>query len=468
MFFIPILITTVIVVAVVFVSYLYTNNGGSKQYRMKKNQDIKAALKDAGKRLAKNPHDAAALQFIGDHQFKQGDWENAFKTYEILAEIPLPGQEIDTAEVNLRAAICAVNRNMLDSAYKYIVVAHSMKPSSSDIAYNMGNIEFLRKNYEKAVMYLQQAYSINPEYAPAVRLLGISYFKLKRVNEAMPYIRKSIELAPSDKELLFTLAECYLEAGQKAQAERIYCHLRPDPVWGAEACLHSGLINVDRYQDEKAIVDFEIGLKHKDIKPEIAIELHYQLGSAYLRAQKISEAISHLQAVQQSIQGYKDTDMLVAEYKELNANKNMQIFITAPAAEFMSLCQKIVISYFPKAKVKITKTQITANDWADIVAEIDTPKWSDTVMFRFIRTQGVIGELVLRDFHSHLKDIKAGKGVCMGIGAFSDEAKRFTEARLIDLIEKDSFVPILKVLDSAKRPDAPVPAPAASHSLLPV
>jgi tetratricopeptide (TPR) repeat protein len=449
----------------VSVSYIYvTGSGGSKQLKLKKNQDIKSALKEAEKQLAKNPRNADALAFIGDYQFQQADWKNALKTYGTLTELPFSGPETDQCQANLRAAICAANLNMLDEAYKYIVVAHSIKPSNFEVTYNIGNIEFLRKNYEKTVMYLQQAYSLNPEYAPATRLLGHTYFKLKRFKEAMFYIRKSMELAPNDKESLFTLAECYFESGQKEQSERIYSHLRPDPVWGAEACLRSGLINVDYNQDEKAITDFEIGLKHRDIRPDIAIELHYQLGSAYLRVQKISEAIQHLQVVQQSIQGYKDTDSLVSKYKEMNASKNIQIYIMGPASEFMALCRKIVLSYFPKAKVKITKTQLTSNDWADIVAEVDTPKWSDIIMFRFIRTQGAIGELVLRDFQSHLKDLKAGKGICMGLGAFSDDAKRFTEARLIDLIEKNRLQTILKTLDSVKQPTSDLSNP----SLMPV
>jgi restriction endonuclease Mrr len=68
-------------------------------------------------------------------------------------------------------------------------------------------------------------------------------------------------------------------------------------------------------------------------------------------------------------------------------------------------------------------------------------------MFRFIRTQGSIGELVVRDFQSHLKEAKAGKGICMGIGAYSDEARRFTEARLIDLIDRSKLTAILNTVD---------------------
>jgi len=69
-------------------------------------------------------------------------------------------------------------------------------------------------------------------------------------------------------------------------------------------------------------------------------------------------------------------------------------------------------------------------------------------MFRFIRSQGAIGELVVRDFHSHLKEVKAGKGVCVTVGSFSEEAKRYTEARLIDLIEKERLFAILNSVDA--------------------
>jgi restriction endonuclease Mrr len=76
-------------------------------------------------------------------------------------------------------------------------------------------------------------------------------------------------------------------------------------------------------------------------------------------------------------------------------------------------------------------------------------------MFRFIRTQGSIGELIIRDFHSHLKEAKAGKGICITVGNYTDEAKRYTEARLIDLIEKERLQALLNAVDS--KPSAAAP-----------
>jgi hypothetical protein len=155
-----------------------------------------------------------------------------------------------------------------------------------------------------------------------------------------------------------------------------------------------------------------------------------------------------LQLIQTDNPSYKDVNVLISKYQELNANKNLQIFLMAASADFVALCRKIVMTYFAKAKVKVLNIAVHKNEWADILAEVNTPKWSDVVMFRFIRTQGSIGELIVRDFHSHLKDVKAGKGVCMTVGVFSEEARRYTEARLIDLIEKDRLTAIMNTVDA--------------------
>jgi tetratricopeptide (TPR) repeat protein len=453
MYIIPILIVAVTVAAVGFVFFMLTvrakkngRSGGKKKKALSK----EAQLQDAMKTLQKNPRDPLSLFIVAENHFENGDWDKAFPNYELIADMTDKKAEIDDTAVNLHAAICASNMQMMDIAYKYIVVAHSLAPSNHEISYHLGNIEFQRKNYEKTVQFLQQSITLNPDYAPSLRLLGHAYFKLKRSKEALTYIRRAIDLTPDDKESLFTLAECYEESGQVDQAQRIYTHLRSDPVWGADACLHSGLNKVELHKDAEAILDFQIGLKHQNLKPDVNIELRYQIGTAFLRIQKINESLQYLSQVQTLSSNYKDTQNLIKKYKELNASKNLQTYIMSPGAEFVALCRKITLSYFPKAKVKITKTQVAGNEWVDVVAEIDTPKWSDIVMFRFIRSQGIIGELVVRDFHSRLKDVKAGKGICVGVGQYSDEAKRFTEARLIDLIDKDRFTPILNAIDSPR------------------
>jgi tetratricopeptide (TPR) repeat protein len=447
---IPILIIVLFVVAGVCLGmmFVFGDKPGKNVKGMKKTASKEEAAREADRRLAKNPRDAGALGYLGNIAYEEENWRRTLEIYEILAEMPVLPEDLNQVQVNLRAATAAIRLGDNGAAHKYLVVARSLDQSNFEVNYQLGLLEFQNNNFEKAARLLKLSLQSNPEYIPAMRTLGYAFFKLKKSKEALSYIRKALEIAPNDKESLFTLAECYNSAGQTEQALKIYSHLRPDSAWGPQACLASGMINVEDHHDEQAVADFEIGLKHAEIKADTEVEIKYQLANAYLRMQDISGAMKYLSEVQALRDNYKNTTELVTKYHEMNANKNLQIYIMSSSGDFVALCRKIVMTYFPKAKVKITKTLVTGDDWADLVAEVDTPKWSDTVAFRFVRTQGAIGELVLRDFHSRLKDAKASKGICIAVGLFSDEAKRFTDSRLIDLIEKDKLMPILNHVDS--------------------
>ncbi|MCL2267065.1 MAG: tetratricopeptide repeat protein [Treponema sp.] len=418
--------------------------GGGKHSR-----DLDAAVREANKRLSQNPNDPEALYILGNAYFDEQNWDKAMKTFEHLTEqltpAAIPG--VDNFQAHLRYGLSARKLGMLEQAYKGFSMARAIRQDNFEVNYELGALEFERKNYEKAVMLLKTARVQDPESPAVLRYMGHALFRLKKPKEAMSFIRKAIDLAPDDKESLYTLAECYHEANQTEQALRIFNHLRADPAMGPNACLIAGTIHLDTRQHEAAIQDFEIGLRHANIKADILAELRYKLATTLIKANEIGRAIPYLKQLQAENPSYKDVQVLLGKYIELNANRNLQLFLMGSSADFVALCRKIVMTYYPKAKVKITNISVNKSEWADILAEIDTTKWSDVIMFRFIRTQGSIGELVVRDFGGHLKDAKAGKGICITVGAYTEEARRYTEARLIDLIEKEQLQAILNKLD---------------------
>jgi tetratricopeptide (TPR) repeat protein len=407
-----------------------------------KSKGKEAALKAAQRRLDQNPRDAQGLRTVGDIYFEEEEWDKAYKAYESLLE-----SGVHDYEVYERYGLTAMKLGLYEEAYKGLSVARSQKQDNFEVNYSLGVLEFQRTNYEKAIGILQHVRAQDPEHAPTLRYLGHAFFKIKKYKEAMSFIRKAIEMAPEDKESLYTLAECYFEANQPDQATKLFGHLRPDPVMGPSACLMCGTINMDRHNYDKAIEDFEIGLKHQNIKVDVSQELKYKLATVYLKKSEIAKALNYLRDIQMVNPSYKDVAILLGRFQELNTNKNLQVFLMASSSDFVALCRKIVLTYYPQAKIKISNISVNKNEWIDILTEVDTPKWSDVVMFRFIRNQGSIGELIVRDFHAHLKEVKAGKGICFSVGTFTDEAKRYTEARLIDLIGKDKFIAMLNTID---------------------
>jgi tetratricopeptide (TPR) repeat protein len=437
------------IVVVIAMLILGRTKGDLRTGAGKKAKGRDAIVKEATRRLNQNPRDPQALKAMGDIYYQEENWADAMKTYETLSEVAAGGSgRVDEFEVNMRYGLAATKLNMQNEAYRALSAARVLRQDNFEVNCNLGYLEFQRKNYEKAIQLLDQARKIHPESTMALRYLGHALFRLKKAKEAMVYIRKAIDLAPDDKESLYTLAECYYEANQIDQALRLFGHMRADPNMGPSACLLSGTIKAEIHQIDSAIQDFEIGLRHQNIKADILVDLRYRLAQAYHSKNDIAKALPLLQQIQADTPGYKDVAVLIGKYQEMNTNRNLQIYLMAPSADFVALCRKIVMTYFPRAKVKVTNIQVNKNDWADIQAEVDTPKWSDLIMFRFIRTPGSIGELIVRDFHSHLKEVKAGKGICISVGAFSEEAKRYTEARLIDLIEKEKLTAMLNTVDA--------------------
>jgi tetratricopeptide (TPR) repeat protein len=445
-----IVIIVILVIAVVF-SVVFSAKRGEVSGISKKRlmvKDRSQVLKEANRRLASNPKDLEALSALGSLAWDDQDWERAFKAYETIAEAGVGNPDIDEFEANARYGISAFKLAKNDDAYRGLMVARTFKQDDFEVNYNLGVLEYQRKAYEKAVVLLKQATAAQSEHSAALRYLGNSYFKVRAYKDALGALRKAIDLEPEDKESLFAAAECYYELGSSDQALKVFTHLRADPVLGPSACLFAGTVHLNQHLYERAVADFEIGLKHQNTKIETVVELKYRFAAAALKMQDIGKAVSLLNEIQAISPNFKDVSTLLVKYKELNSNRNLQTFLLGSMSDFVTLCRKVALLFFPKAKVKIIDISVQGNDWADILAEVETSKWSDLILFRFIRSQSTVGELSVRDFHARVKDLKAGKGYCITAGVFSEEAKRFVEARLIDLIEKQALMQTLNSIDT--------------------
>lgn len=430
------------VVAVVTVATTGIKSPGSLSVG-KKNKA--AVLREVTKRLAQNPNDSAALLVAGDIYFQDQNWEKAYAAYAPLitqTDGRIPSEQF---EIRLRYGISAMKTDRLIEAKKGLLLAKEVNPNHFELNYSLGYIFYNQKEYEKAVPLLRKALIIQPDNIMALTYLGYTFKNLRKYQEALPCLKKVLNIQPDNKDALFAMGECLYEVGANDQALRIFTHLRVAPEVGPRAALYAGLIHARANQLDKAIDDFEIGLKHDRIPLDISNELRYNLAGARIKTQDLQNALMQLKEIQNASPGYKDVASLILRYQELNQNKNLHTYLMSGQNEFVGLCRKIVSKFFSKAKVKILDISVLATH-TDIVAEIDTSKWADLVIFRFFRSQGSVGELVLRDFHGRLKEMKAGKGICMTAGTFTEEARRFTEGRPLDLFDKNRLNKVLNTI----------------------
>ncbi|MBQ8561399.1 MAG: restriction endonuclease, partial [Spirochaetaceae bacterium] len=120
---------------------------------------------------------------------------------------------------------------------------------------------------------------------------------------------------------------------------------------------------------------------------------------------------------------------------------------TAGNSDFISLCRRLVETFYGRAVVRILDIAVTTDN-TEVLTEVETAKWEDVVIFRFYRTTGSTGELHIRDFHGRIKDARAGHGICLTAGSYTDEAKKYIEGRPIDLVDKTELVKRLKKIDA--------------------
>jgi len=448
----PVLVIAFISISAVIALSIGLKSSSDKKKRSRSKSSVmdrEAIIKDANRRLASNPKDPIALEALANLYYKEGEYKKAMRTYQLLIDQTSSSPELDEGQLNLRYGLSAMHSESWTEAYKGLMIARSKNPEGFEVNANLGKLEFMRKNYEKTVGFLKRALRIQPDHADSLKYLGQSLYRLKRFSEATPYLRQAVAARPEDKESLYALARCQYEIPQLDMAQKIFRHLRTDPKWGPSAALYSGTIFAKKREWEEASIDYQIGLRHENVSGELQLELKYRLAEAFNQTQRIDRALAILNEIYEVAPGYKDVSVQIKRYRELNSNKNLQIYLLAPNNEFIALCRKLTQIVFPKARIKVNDMSVQQSEYVDLLTEVKTNKWEDIVLFRFMRAEGQVGELFVRDLYAHSKELHAGRGFCFTAGSFTSEAVRFVEARLIDLIDKPALMKLLKSIDSS-------------------
>ncbi len=446
---IPIIASIVAIIIVVIVIKGRKNSKSNSKLEKARATDRNAVIKEANRRLAQNPKDPAALLYLADLHYNEKNYDKSCKLYDILLQLCATDNDLNEFEITLRHAISAINIKQYKAAYKSFMLARSVNSDIFIVNYNLGYLEYMRKNYEKAAAFLSQARNQKSDDVSTYKYLGLSLYKMNKFNDAADTIKKALTLDAENKELTFALGECLYNLGQSDAALKTFSVLRTDSRYGGHACIYSGTISMKFRNYDQAAMYFELGLKNPGLKMEMQLELKYRLASCYIKAEKISNAIPPLEDIVANNQNYKDAAALLKRYGELDSNLNLKIFLMGDKGRFISMCRKIISLMFPKTRIKVLEVSTPQNDYIDMIVEVSSAKWEDIVIFRFIRSNGQVGELIVRDLYGRIKEVKAGRGFCITAGSFSMGAKSFVEARLIDLLEKEELIDLMKKIDTS-------------------
>lgn len=437
------LIAAVLMIALCAVLTLFMGKKDSKKGKGVKNKA--QIVREANRRLAKNPHDPLGLVPLGEIYFESQLWDKAYNVYSDLVKIALAKNDgsIDLFSSLLRQGITALHLEKLPEATQSLMSAIKINSVAFEPNYYLGKTMSLLEQYDKAIPLFKKALLAKPEATDIYIQLGQCFYKAKKYRDSLPCFKRALDEDPGNKEALFHMADAMSYEGHPEKAIKVFMHLRADPTYGPRSCLQAGIFHLKTNEAMSAIQDLEIGLKHENIPPEIKIELEYNLARSYFEANMIPKGLGMLKTIRTKNANYKDVNTLISRYQELSQNSNLQIYISANSGEFATLCRKFISTKYRNSTVRIQSIDVDVL-YTDILAEIFSSKWEDVALFRFFRTTGATGEIYVREFHGHMSDVKAARGFCISAGTFTEEARKYIEGRPIDLIEKNDLTKILK------------------------
>lgn len=418
--------------------------GGTSNKVQKKGRS--AVIKEAEKKLAKDPHNVASLETLGELYYGDKDWEHVWNVYKTLYDISSAHVEINVAKVTGRMGIAAYQMERYDDAVNALMLSLKKDPENFEANYFLGKTFYNKAIYDKAVYCFKKAKAINPENTELNELMGLALFKAAKYREALPFLKRTLDEHPDHKEVLYDMAVSMAECGMGDKALKVFVHLRPDPTFGSQACLEAGKLH-ERVKDfQNAVQDYEIAMKLSNVPEQTMMQIKYRCACTYIAMNEIAKGLALLKQIQEVKSGYKDVDALVVRYAELNQNKNLQTYLMSGTSDFVALCRKVISAYHTGCFVKVEDVQV-ASESVDIICTVESSKWDAKEIFRFYRNQTVIGDIYVREFHSKLRDSKCDKGVCAVMGSFSESSHKYIEGRPVDLVEKEQLGKILKKIN---------------------
>lgn len=444
---ITIIVAAVLVIIIMSVRSIISKKNDVKNVSQKIQKKGKTAiLKEAEKKLVRDPHNIPALEMIGDLYYQEKNWEKIWAVYKTLYDLSSAHVEVDVNKCTLKMGIAAFFLTKYNDAISILTNTLKKTPDNFECNFYLGKTFLQTETYDKAIYCFKKAKILMPENLEVNELLGTALFKFQKYRDCLPFLKKVLDEKPDNKELLYNMAVAMTECGMGDKALKIFVHLRPDPQYGPQSCLEAGKMHEKIKEFENAVKDYEIALKLNNVPEQLLLQIKYRLASTCIAMNDMPKGLAILKQIQIQRAGYKDVDALVARYSELNQNQNLQIYLMSGTSDFIALCRKFISTFYKGAFVKVEDVQV-ASESVEVICIVEAASWSEKQIFRFYRTQNVIGDIYIREFHEKIRDTKCDKGICVTMGQFSESAHKFIDGRPIDLVEKETLVKVLKKIN---------------------
>jgi tetratricopeptide (TPR) repeat protein len=161
--------------------------------------------------------DAVSCNISGDAHYQAGRLDMAMKEYKA-------GLSMNPANANLlnSLGVCLAKRNKLRKARAAFAAAVRSDPQESFALYNLGVIQSIHQNQDRALEHLKEAYALNRETFEIPFQIGKILCDQGRYDQAASYIEAALRKRGADSAAHRLLGDCLVATGNQARALSAY------------------------------------------------------------------------------------------------------------------------------------------------------------------------------------------------------------------------------------------------------
>ena len=424
------------------------NKRRTKRPRVRDRQKI---VDRANSILSRSPKSKRGLQMLAGLYLAEEAWDKALKMLGLLVDMtPVDSTDEQVLENYLNYGICHYKTGQHVKAHQIFSTLRGLNVEHPDLDYTLGCLEYDRERYTEAIPLLRRVLAVQPRNLEAQLRLAHSYYQMRQSSEALQLFQGILHVRKDNPEVLTMVGRLLLEVGQLERAVPIFDRLCHNPDYAAKALLLRGMARIRMQSLEPALADLNAALKSTAIDAETHIESLYQIALIYIARKDVEALMPALRNIARVRPNYRDVESLITSYSELHQNSVLRTYLVGRSNRFIELCRQLAVEFFSDSTVSLHDVSMVIGNHCDILSEVRTLSWHDTVMFRFVRSGGLVGELVVRDMHEKLRETRAARGVCFTAGIFSRDANIFIEPRAILAVEKNRLLELFKRIQPAE------------------
>jgi tetratricopeptide (TPR) repeat protein len=425
------------------------NKKGSSKIDKITTQNKALALDDLRQIIRNNPKDMKAREKLADLLVESKSYLLAIKEYLTIIDHCATTPELNEITYLAKVGNTFNKLGNMDEARKYYLIVKKKDDLNFHANLNLGIMELSNQQYDKALHLLETANRVNPNSLSVMKPLAITQMHLKKFTLAKDVLLRILEQEPQDIDSTWYLANCYFNLKRNDEAMKYFTILIDSEKYQTESCYKLGHINKRKNLYNQAIEYFRQSLDKGKLPVDKLAEVHFHIGECYHNTHNLQKAVEHWQEVSHIMPGYPGIKEKLDTYTQLSSDSLFEKYITGSVTQFTSIVKHFVKYYIHtssslKGKVSFLNIQTTQDGSMEVFTEVTSGNFIEQYFFVFMRSVTTIGEFPLRNIYNRIKENKADKGICITAGNFSETAHDFVESRMLELVEKEKLITILR------------------------